>query len=188
MTSPSSYGSLVVAAPSGSYGTGTPQRPLTIVTVHDDNWIPPFADTVNFGTYILFNILPPIGHSYRIWFSQITFLIEGYMATDNGANIAVFGYGSLMALENPSAETNTDAAVPEAALEINRASAVSMGEASSASVQLYGAETNYCEYPGGLMLPTGWGLSAYTTAVSIPGQVGMNSSGSSLVTVGYDVP
>ena len=186
---PESTGSLIVAAPSGSYGTGTPQRPLTIVTVHDDNWMPPLADTVNVGTNLLFNVLPGITHQYRIWFSQITFLIEGYMAAGTGGNVLVEGYGALLALDNPTVATQTDAAYPSLAHEINRATANSTGAASSSyAVQLYAEKSNFCEYPGGLLLPTGWGLSAFTFSTYYESTGSMNSQGSSLITVGYDIP
>lgn len=184
MMSPSS---LVIAAPSGSYGTGTPQRPLTIVSIHDANWIPPFGDMSNMvNTSILFNILPPTNRAYRIWFSQITFAIYGYMSAGSTVNVFVSGYGSLMAVNNPSTEIGS--ILPTSSEEINRAMADCNGAPSANAIQMYATKSNFCDYPGGLILPTGWGVSAYTYATSAPATETIYREGSSFVTIGYDIP
>ena len=59
MPNASATGSLIVAAPSGSYGTGTPQRPLTIVSGSFTNSAAVFGEQI---------VDPPSGtHSLRVF-------------------------------------------------------------------------------------------------------------------------
>ncbi len=183
----SGAGSLVVAAPAGSYGTGTPQQPLTIATASDPAWPNPTVISTSpdsIGT--IYPVIPPQGSSYRLWSAEIS--VIGYTSTSSApstSTISTFVRAILWIAKSipPSAETE-EYLYPETTLITScMASAFEMAT-SGDEFSLYAADSQFVDL-GGMVIPPNYGLFTSTQATC---SLTVPTNGASHSVVTYDIP
>ena len=160
MPNASAAGSLIVAAPSGSYGTGTPQKPLTIVSGT--------TTTTTASPYGLQLIDAPTGnHAIRVYEASLDLSLSKIGLARDTATYALLGichlaYGTF----DPAA--SYDLAVKQAISTGSAAGSFPITGNTSVA-QAYGSVDNQIfRWPEGLVLPPGQGLYLVAPEPIIP--------------------
>ncbi len=155
MPNAANAGSLIVAAPSGSYGTGTPQKPLTIVSGS-------FASQ-GAGDCIQLVDGPSGTHSIRLFELAVDIQLNkvglerttGYLMLQRVIQVAVGACGSLSVSEMESNAIATAVAVQPVYITGSANYSQAFGTAGSA----------VCKWSQGLTAPPGAGVYIFDTGL-----------------------
>ncbi len=160
MPNASQAGSLIVAAPSGSYGTGTPQRPLTIVSGT--------GTTTTAFPYGLQLIDPPAGnHAIRVYEASLDLSLSKIGLVRDTATYALLGICHL-AYGTFDSAASYDLAVKQAISTGSAAGSFPI-TGNTSGAQAYGSVDNQIfRWPEGLVLPPGQGLYLVAPEPIIP--------------------
>lgn len=192
----SGAGSLVVAAPAGSYGTGTPQQPLTIssVSLNGAFTVPLGLDGTAYSAAVT-PVLPPITQSYRLWGLDIeAFGSVGGATMPALTNFSVYIVMTSDKLDNLLTWNSLDPNMPSSMVPFVPASnnilcysgdSYFLEEISTSNYFGSGQDSRSLRWADGLVLKPQVGLAMW----GWPGGAGTFISGfGAIATLFYDIP
>ena len=159
MPNASATGSLIVAAPSGSYGTGTPQKPLTIVSGTTTTAFP-------YGLHLIIDA-PTGNHAIRVYEASLDLSLSKIGLFPDTATYVLLGichlaYGTF----DPGASY---ALAVKQAISTGSAAGVFPITGNTSVAQAFGSVDNQIfRWPEGLVLPPGQGLYLVAPEPIIP--------------------
>ena len=161
MPNASATGSLIVAAPSGSYGTGTPQRPLTIVSGQ--------AVTTE-GLQII--AAPSGSHSLRLFEASLDLsMVKDGLERTTGV-LSLFGLFHL-AVGTYNNLSSYDQMAPDILATIANAGSVFITGSSQLFQAFNFANKQVFRWSQGILLGPGKGLYIFTTPAMVIGAANM---------------